>query len=80
MWILRLGVGVGIAAVLGAMIAVGILGHRVSMRVNDISDWLQGTEALLSEVILVGAGDRLPRVAGIALQTTGGAELAASPA
>ena len=51
---LRVGTGVGISAVLGLIVAMWIMGHRVSMRVTDISDWLQGSEALLSEVVLVG--------------------------
>jgi hypothetical protein len=40
--------------VLGVIVAMWVVGHRVSMRVNNISDWLQGTEALLSQVILAG--------------------------
>ena len=51
---LRVGAGIGIAAVFGLIAAMWIVGDRVSMRVNNISDWLQGTEALLSEVVLVG--------------------------
>ena len=55
MRLLRLAAGVGILAILFVlMLAMGLIGERVSMRVNGISDWLQGTEALLSEIIFAG--------------------------